>query len=152
MGVILKDKLEDFPAAETEFETLLNRYPDNIYRLDAYYNLYLMFTRAGNMTKAELYRSLILSDFPDSKYGIAMRDPDYIGNLRRMMEIENRLYDDALQAYFDNDNARVHSVYNTVSTEYPLSKLMPKFMFLEALAYVTDHNSESFKKHPHAHA
>ena len=145
MGVILKDKLEDFPAAETEFETLLNRYPDNIYRLDAYYNLYLMFTRAGNMTKAELYRSLILSDFPDSKYGIAMRDPDYIGNLRRMMEIENRLYDDALQAYFDNDNARVHSVYNTVSTEYPLSKLMPKFMFLEALAYVTDHNSESFK-------
>lgn len=145
MGVILKDKLEDFPAAETEFETLLSRYPDNIYRLDAYYNLYLMFTRAGNLARAEHYRSLILSDFPESKYGIAMRDPDYVGNLRRMMQVESELYDNALQAYFDNDNSKVHSVYSTVSTEYPLSKLMPKFMFLEALAYVTEHNSEGFK-------
>lgn len=145
MGVILKDKLEDFPAAETEFETLLNRYPDNIYRLDTYYNLYLMFMRAGDSAKAEHYRSLILSDFPESKYGIAMRDPDYVGNLRRMLEMENNLYDDALKAYFGNDNPQVHSIYATVSQEYPLSKLMPKFMFLEALAHVSDHNSEAFR-------
>ena len=145
MGVILKDKLEDFDAAETEFETLLNRYPDNIYRLDAYYNLYLMFMRAGNIARAEHYRALILSQFPDSKYGIAMRDPDYVGNLRRMLEVENQLYDETLQAYFDNDNARVHSLYSTVSTDYPLSKLMPKFMFLEALAHVSDHNTEAFR-------
>ena len=90
MGVILKDKMEDFTAAEGEFETLLHRYPDNVYRLDTYYNLYLMYMRAGNMAKAELYRNLILSDFADSKYGMAMRDPDYIGNLRRMMEVENQ--------------------------------------------------------------
>lgn len=146
MGVILKDKLEDFPAAEGEFETLLHRYPDNIYRLDTYYNLYLMYVRAGNHSKAELYRNLILTDFADSKYGIAMRDPDYIGNLRRMMEVENTLYDQALEAYLDNDNSKVHSVYNTVRADYPLSKLMPKFMFLEALAMVTDRNTDAFKE------
>lgn len=146
MGVILKDKLEDFPAAEGEFELLLHRYPDNIYRLDTYYNLYLMYVRAGNLSKAELYRNLILSDFADSKYGMAMRDPDYIGNLRRMMDVENDLYDQALGAYLDNDNSRVHSVYKTVRNNYPLSKLMPKFMFLEALAHVTDHNTDGFKE------
>lgn len=145
MGVILKDKLEDFSAAESEFKTLLSRYPENIYRLDTYYNLYLMFMRSGDMTEAERYRNLILGEFPESKYGIAMRDPDYIGNLRRMMEVENELYDRALEAYFDNDNHEVHQIYSTVSTDYPLSKLMPKFMFLEALAYVTDHDSEGFK-------
>ena len=146
LGLILKDKLEDFPAAEGEFELLLHRYPDNIYRLDTYYNLYLMYVRAGNLSKAELYRNLILSDFADSKYGMAMRDPDYIGNLRRMMDVENDLYDQALGAYLDNDNSRVHSVYKTVRNNYPLSKLMPKFMFLEALAHVTDHNTDGFKE------
>ncbi|MDE6527938.1 MAG: hypothetical protein K2L78_02690, partial [Muribaculaceae bacterium] len=145
MGVILKDKLEDFQAAEGEFETLLHRYLDNIYRLDTYYNLYLMYVRAGNQAKAELYRNLILSDFADSKYGMAMRDPDYIGNLRRMMGVENTLYDEALEAYLGNDNSKVHSVYNTVRTDFPLSKLMPKFMFLEALAQVTDRNTDGFK-------
>ena len=67
MGVILKDKMEDFPAAEGEFQSLLTRYPDNIYRLDTYYNLYLMFMRAGDTAKAERYRQLILSEFPNSK-------------------------------------------------------------------------------------
>lgn len=146
MGVILKDKMEDFPAAETEFETLLRRYPDNIYRLDAYYNLYLMFMRAGEMAKAERYRQLILTEFPDTKYGLALRDPDYIGSLRRMEEMEGQLYDQALDAYLDNDNAEVHALYSTVSKDFPLSKLMPKFMFLEALSYVTDRKPEEFKK------
>lgn len=145
MGVILKDKLEDFPASESEFERLLTRYPDNIYRLDTYYNMYLMYMRQGNTAKAEYYRNLILTDFAESPYGQAMRDPDYIGSLRRMMEQENQLYDKTLEAYFDNNNAEVHTLYTQVRKEFPMSALMPKFMFLEALAQVTDHNSEGFK-------
>lgn len=146
MGVILKDKMEDFPASESEFEELLTRYPDNIYRLDAYYNLYLMFMRSGDLAKAEKYRQLILSDFPDTKYGLALRDPDYIGSLRRMQQLEGQLYDQALDAYLDNNNREVHALYQTVSKDFPLSKLMPKFMFLEALSYVTDRKPEEFKK------
>lgn len=145
MGVILKDKMEDFTAAEGEFEELMTRYPDNVYRLDTYYNLYLMYTRAGDTARAERYRQLILSEFPESKYGLAMRDPDYIGSLRRMEAAEARLYDEALEAYLDNRNREVHAVYKTMSAEYPLSKLMPKFMFLEALACVSDRNQEGFR-------
>lgn len=146
MGVILKDKMEDFPAAETGFETLLTRYPDNIYRLDTYYNMYLMYMRAGDLAKAEKYRQLILSDFPDTKYGLALHDPDYIGSLRRMQELEGQLYDQALDAYLDNRNGEVHALYQTVSNDFPLSKLMPKFMFLEALSYVTDRKPDEFKQ------
>ena len=146
MGVILKDKMEDLPAAETEFETLLRRYPDNVYRLDAYYNMYLMYMRSGDVAKAEKYRRLILDEFPDTKYGLALRDPDYIGSLRRMQEMEGQLYDQALDAYLDSRNAEVHSLYATVSKDFPLSKLMPKFMFLEALSYVTDRKPDEFKQ------
>ena len=145
MGVILKDKLEDFQAAETEFESLLSRYPDNIYRLDTYYNLYLMFMRAGDIAKAERYRQLMLSEFPESNYGMAMRDPDYVGTLRRMLEQENVLYNEALESYFNNDNSNVHSIYELVRKDFPLTRLMPKFMFLEALAYVTEKNTGKFK-------
>ena len=47
MGIILKDKLEDYPAALKEFERLLKDYPDNTYRLEIYYNLYPMYMRQG---------------------------------------------------------------------------------------------------------
>lgn len=144
MGIILKDKLEDYRAARAEFDRLLTEYPDNVYRLDVYYNLYLMFIRQGRNDLAEHYRQLILADFPDSKYGIALRNPDYIANLRGMEAEQQRLYDNAYEAYMDNRNADVHAIYDDVAERYPLTKLMPKFMFLHALAYVTDRDADSF--------
>lgn len=145
IGLILKDDLEDFTEAEHEWNRLLQRYPDNIYRLDIYYNLYLIFMRLGDRTKAEYYRALILQDFKDSKYGEALQDPDYIEHLRSMESKQESLYEEAYTAYLDNRNSTVHEVYRTVKERYPLSKIMPKFMFIEALSYVTDNDAEKFK-------
>lgn len=144
MGLILKDKLEDYPASRREFDRLLTDYPDNIYRLDTYYNLYLMYMRQGDTANAERFRQLILSDFPDSKYGMALRNPDYIENLRNMDRRVEELYEKTYEAYLDNRNAEVHAAYETMNETYPLSKAMPKFMFLHALAYLTEHDKENF--------
>lgn len=144
MGVILKDRLEDFPASRAEFERLLRDYPDNTYRLEVYYNMYLMAERTGDKAGADYWRNLILTDFADSNYGVAMRDPMYLENLKRMDAVQNGLYEDAYQAYLDNDNRKVHSAYLDVTERYPLSPLMPKFMFLHALAYATEQRPDEF--------
>ncbi len=144
MGVILKDKLEDFGASRRQFDRLLADYPDNVYRLDTYYNLYLMAVRRGQTAEAERWRSLILSDFADSKYGIAMKDPKYFDKLRDMDRIQEDLYADTYEAYLDNRNADVHAANKRMQQEYPLSKIMPKFMFLDALAYVTEKDKDAF--------
>ncbi|MGM9853862.1 MAG: tetratricopeptide repeat protein [Muribaculaceae bacterium] len=144
MGVILKDKMDDYPAAQTQFDRLLTDYPDNVFRLDTYFNLYLMYMRTGDTALANRYRSMVLSQFPESKEAMALRDPDYIDNLRKMDREENLLYEQAYEAYMNNDNRSVHRIYADVSERYSMSKLMPKFMFLEALAYVTDKEPEKF--------
>lgn len=144
MGVILKDKLEDFPASMSEFDRLLKDYPDNVYRLDVYYNIYLMYMREGKTAEAERYRRLIIDDFPESKYGTAMRDPQYIENLKTMDARQQLLYEQTYDDYLNNRNDRVHSAYAEMSEKYPLSKIMPKFMFLHALAYVTENRPEEF--------
>lgn len=144
MGVILKNKLLDFPAATTEFNTLLERYPDNIYRLDTYYNLYLMNVQGGNPQAAEHWRQMILTEFPDSKYGLAMRDPDYLEKLRTMEARQESMYARAYDDYLNNRNSEVHKAYETMMRDFPLSKLMPNFMFLHALSYVTEHKPEEF--------
>jgi len=144
MGLILKDKLEDYGAARSEWDRLLVRYPDNIYRLDVYYNMYLMYMRRGQTAEAERWRQLILSDFAESKYGQAMTDPQYIENLKEMPARQQKMYDEAYQAYLDNDNAKVHGAYAEMMSRYPLSEIMPKFMFLHALAYVTEKNGDQF--------
>lgn len=144
MGVILKDKMDDLPGAEHEFNELLTRYPDNVYRLDTYYNMYLMFSRVGDNERAEPYRQLILNEFPDSRQGEALANPDYMEKLKRMPQVEQELYDRAYAAYMSNDNATVHSIYSEMRHDYPMSRIMPKFMFIEALSYVTENNPTKF--------
>lgn len=146
MGLILKDKLDDFPAARKEFTRLLADYPDNIYRLDVYYNMYLMAVRGGNAAEAERWRAKILSDFPDSPYGKAMRDPDYFENLRRMHLVEEEKYETAYQAYLDNKNGLVHALTSEMEKDFPLSKVLPKFVFIDALSYLTEDNTGKFKE------
>ena len=145
MGVILKDRLEDFAGSIAQFNTLLTRYPDNIYRLDTYYNLYLMYVRMGNMAMAERYRQLIITEFADSGYGQAMQDPNYLDNLRNMERDQEQMYADAYDAYLDNRNGEVHDAYGEMMRRYPLSKIMPKFMFIDALSYLTEKDYDKFK-------
>ena len=144
MGIILKDKLEDYPAAAAEWTRLLDDYEDNIYRLDVYYNMYLMHARRGETAEAERWRNMVVTQFPESTYGVAMRDPDYLQNLRDMDRRQQELYDATLEAYLADDNAAVHAAAKEMQQKYPLSGIMPKFMFLDALAYVTDRRPDEF--------
>lgn len=146
MGIILKDKLEDYSAARREFDRLLSRYPDNIYRLDVYYNMYLMAVRSGENAVAERWRKMILADFPDSPYGKAMLDPNYFENLKRMNQVQEEMYERAYNAYLNNNNYVVHNLTAEMEEDYPLSKILPKFLFIDALSYLTENNTEKFKE------
>ena len=146
MGVILKDKLEDFPAAREEFEKLMTDYPDNVYRLDIYYNMYLMAARRDDTAGMEVWRKRIIDEFPTSPYGKAMEDPDYFERLRRMHEVEQQMYADAYAAYLADRNSEVHTITRKMEAEYSLSAIMPKFVFIDALSYLTEGDYDMFKK------
>ena len=146
MAVILKDKLEDPVAAAAAFDELETRYPDNIYRLDAYYNQYLMYMRYGEKDKAEVFRQKIIGEFNDSKYAIALLDDNYIDNLRRMESVQEDMYAQTYDDYLNNRNDAVHSSYEEMMKKFPLSKIMPKFMFLHAMAYVPENNFVAFSE------
>lgn len=143
-GLILKDKLEDFDAADGEWQRLMTRYPENVYRLDVFYNEYLMNIRRDRHDEAERYRQMILAEFPESDYGKALADPAHIDNLRSMYARQEALYEQAYADYLADNNEAVHKAYEQMSADYPMSPLMPKFMFLHALAFVTDNKSDEF--------
>ncbi|MDE6269822.1 MAG: tetratricopeptide repeat protein, partial [Muribaculaceae bacterium] len=144
MGAILKDRLEDYPGAKVQWARLLRDYPDNVHRLDVYYNSYLMNARRGDNAEAERWRNMILTDFAESTYGVAMQNPDYLDNLRNMEARQQQLYEATLEAYMDNRNDDVHRAYEEMNSNYPLSAIMPKFMFLHALSYVPEKNADEF--------
>lgn len=144
MGLILKDKLEDYDAAYDQWATLLADYPGNVYELDIYFNLYLMYMRLGDEARAEHYRSLILKDFADSDAGQALRDPHYIDNLREMNARQESIYREAYEAYLADDTTAVRAASAMMAEKYPMSPILPKMMFIDALTHVSSQDAEGF--------
>lgn len=144
MGLTLKDELGDFATARTHWSRLLRDYPDNVYRLDTYYNLYLMAARQGRMDEAEKWRRLIVEEFAESPQGVAMRSPDYFTDLRDMHARQEQRYEQAWQHYQANRNDSVRAAAAYAEEHYQMSPLLPKFMFLEALTYVTEGDTKGF--------
>ena len=102
--------------------------------------------RQDDTAEAEKWRQKILTDFPESPYGLAMRDPNYFNNLRRMNLIQEEMYEKAYDAYLDNNNRVVHNLTAEMEKDYPLSEILPKFVFIDALSYLTENDNDKFKE------
>lgn len=145
MAMIYKDKLEDMPLAIEAFENLDNRFPDNKYRLEAYFQIYLMALRTNDTALAEEYKAKIIQAFPESDYATAVADPLYLEKVRTMDAVQDSVYQKTYDGYLAGDTSIVRRNYRWIAETYPLATLMPKFMFLEALSYVQSGEPERFK-------
>ncbi len=145
MGLILKDKLDDYTEARRHWDRLLRQYPDNIYRPELYHNLYLMAARMGDNAEAERWRLLMAGEFADTPLGKAMANPDYLRDLKEMHSRQEQLYAAAYEAYLANDNDSVRSAAEYARTHYPTSQILPKFLFIDALTYATQGDAGEFR-------
>lgn len=146
MGLILKNDLEDYEAASATFDELEERFPDNPYLADTYYNRYLMHMRNEEPTQAEVYRQKILTSHSESDYATALSDADFLEKRRTAAVKQDSIYRETYAAYLDNNNHLVHSNVEYVKSEYPLAEIMHKFIFLNAMAYIGDKEYDKFKE------
>ena len=145
MGVIYRDMLEDNHLALETFEKLDTRFPDNENKQMAYYYSYLIYWQEGNMEMANLFKSKIRNDFPDSDLALAMEDPDYEYNQKMMNVIQDSLYQQTYNDYLAGNIKDVRQNYEWISTKYNQSKIMPKFMFLNALSFAMTNETDTLK-------
>ena len=146
MGMVYKDRLEDMNLSVETFENLEKRFPENSYRMDYYYQIYLMALRYKDTALAEKYKSKMIAEFPESDFTIAISDPDYEYNIRMMDIVQDSLYEITYERYLAEDTVAVRRNYQEFSSKYPLADLMPKFMFLNALTFVQAGDAEGFKE------
>ena len=146
MGIIYKDKLEDYDLAMETFNDLDSRFPDNEYKLDYYYQMYLMYWKMENTEMAELYKAKIRAEFPDSDLAVAMSDPNYEYNMRMLYVMQDSIYRQTYEYYTDGNPYGIRENFDVVSQKYPQSTLMPKFMFLNALSYAQTNEPDMFKE------
>jgi tetratricopeptide (TPR) repeat protein len=134
MGEIYKDKVEDLPLAISTFEQFIRRFGKDERVADAYFDIYLIQKKLGNDIEAERIRNVLITIFPNSKYHKILSQPDYAERLERMYHDQDSVYSLTYKAYNDSKFDEVFSRVAYIQKNYPLSTLMPKFLFLNALS------------------
>ncbi len=145
-GRIFKTEFNDFPRAIGSFEDLNKRYPDNLYALSSWFELWDLYTKQNNKEKADYYKSLITAKYPDSKYAKYLLNPNYFIELEAKSDSVNRLYQQAFLEFKNGQYAKAGKVSEQIMQMKPDSLLIPKVRFISTVAEGTATTRENFAK------
>ena len=144
MVYIYRDKVGDLQLSDETFEDFCKRFPNHELLVDLYYMQYLTALKNNDMLKAEQYRQQIIATFPESNEAYIVSQPDYFQRLQRMAQEQDSLYEHTYQAYTQNNFAAVKTNKLYAEENYPLSPLMPRFLFLNAIAVAKTDGQPAF--------
>jgi len=133
-GKIFKSEFSNYPRSAESFENLNTRYPENIYLLSAYFDLYDLYELMGDTQKSNFYRNLIISQFPDSKYAQYLINPNFFIEMEARLDSLNRLYQQTFRSYKNGAYGNVLSFVESMKQMKPDSIIMPKIDFMDMVA------------------
>jgi len=145
IATLYKEKFNDFPLSINAYLELLKEYPQTEFKLLTYYNLYKLYFLSKDFEKAEEYKNIVISEYPNSEYAKVLSDPDYFKQLEKIENQVKFIYQ-ATYKYFITDNCdEVYYNYQFADSAYSDSKLIPKFALLATLCSGHSGDTVAFK-------
>lgn len=141
---IYRDKVQDEALAMETMQQLEQRNASHPDLLDTYYGYYLYALRYNQQDQAAQWRQKITTHYPTSTQAQIVAQPDYFDKLKRMAQEQDSLYALTYTAYARAQYDIVKTNTQYAEHEYPLSPLMPRFLFLNAISVARTEGQEAF--------
>ncbi len=135
LGSLYRERLEKTDKAIEILERLNERYPENAYQLDSWYQLYLAYGEIGNNAKAQEYADKIVDKYPSSTYALIIRNPNYAEEMLAEERAVNRYYEQAFKAFKAGNYREAYTMSNDAKQKFGAANpLQAKFSLLSAMA------------------
>ncbi len=141
-GVIFKDKLDNLSQSEKYLTRLESSYPEYENMADAFYHMYLLYARMGDMLTANSYVEKLKVQFPDNDWTKLLSDPDFVRNQMFGKHIEDSLYAATYDAFKANRMSEVRANAKISAEHFPIGENRAKFIFIDGLRKLNE-NDES---------
>lgn len=137
-GVIFKDKLDNLKLSEKALVRLTTQYADYAKNDEAWYHLYLLYSRLGNTAQADACLAKLKAQYQESQWTQLVSDPYFVENAKFGAHIEDSLYAATYEA-FKADKYSIVKTNTKISAErFPLGQNRPKFIFIGALGKLNE--------------
>jgi len=133
-GGIYRNDLKDLGEAIDTYSEILDRYPNSAYKLSVYYNMYLLYEELQDGQNADIYKTALIREFPESQPAQLLTNPNYINELMEKENEESRYYETTYNKYQEGYYYQVMVDVDTAMQRYKDSELLPKYFFLKVLS------------------
>ncbi|WP_438426192.1 tetratricopeptide repeat protein [Aquimarina macrocephali] len=145
LGVIYKEKFQEYGLATDKFENLLQNNPEKRLIVPSKYNLYKIYLTQGNTSRSNAMMQDIINNHAESRYAKILQNPDEAlkDDENSPKSIYNRLYRD-----FQNQKyASVIKESDEMITKFGGDEdFLPKFELLKAQAIGRYRGFEAYKE------
>jgi tetratricopeptide (TPR) repeat protein len=133
LGTIYREQLNNTKRAAATFDKMNDRYPGNKYEASSYYQMYRIYLQEKNQPKAEEYKNLILTRYPNSDYALIIKDPNFASDLNAKKSVVEAFYTKTYELYTQGNFGQALGSCNEALRKYGKNEFTPKFAFLRAL-------------------
>ena len=137
-GIILKDKMERLAISERYLRRLTNDYPDYEHNDEAWYHLWLLYARLGQLSKAAECLAHMQENHAESEWTLLLSDPLYAENARFGEQIEDSLYGATYDAFKADQHDVIRQNAALSATRFPQGANRDKFMFINGLSLLNE--------------
>lgn len=141
---IYREKLGSQTLSDEAFNDFCRRFPNDSNLVDLYYMQYLNALRMEDEALANQYRQQIIDLFPNSEQARIVADKNYFERLTRIAQEQDSLYAATYEAYRTGEYSQVKSNKAYAEQNLSLSPLMPRFLFLNAIAVAKTEGQDVF--------
>lgn len=141
-GVIFKDKLDNLRLSEKALRRLVDMYPSYEHIDEAYYHLFLLYSRLRQPLVADGYVQRLKAQFPESEWTTLLTDPHFQENAVFGVQLEDSLYAATYTAFKVGRYDEVRGNARLSASRFPLGANRDKFIFIAALGKLNDSDTE----------
>lgn len=146
LGLIYKEQFNNPKLAKERLERVASLQPNEELILPINWHLYQIETKLGNTEKATVYKNLILTEFPDTKFAQILLNP----NAETKEEVaENEIEKQYKELYYLYKDSKYEELIPKIDAILPSisnSEFLPKFELLKVYAIGKSKDKESYKK------
>lgn len=143
LGVIYKEKFFENQLAADRLETLLLNKPEERLILPAKYNLYKIY-QTINSSKAELYKTDIISNYPNTRYAQILSGT--ISEENNLTQTPSEVYKTTYKQFENQEYVTALATIEKSLSQFSGDDLIPKFELLKASAIGKLKGLEEYKK------
>ena len=129
LGVIYKEKFNEYQLSKYKFKDLLASNPDEKYIVPSKYNLYKIYQETGESSEAEIVKNDIIANYPETRYAQILKNPELTSE---NFETPESIYDKLYEQFENQEYQAVIDQCEEKINVFEGDPMVPKFELLKA--------------------